>query len=83
MGSFLSILVTTVVLGSIYGLVAIGLGSALVTNGQWEEALTELNLIQNAADAPPELWTVLARALASIYGTEPLWQPQAVPCARD
>jgi hypothetical protein len=26
---------------------------------------------------------LLARALASIYGPEPAWQPRAVSCARD
>ena len=35
--------------------------------------------VLGCANADP----VLARVLASIYGTEPLWQPQAVPCARD
>ncbi len=43
-----------------------GLGSALVDNGLWAEAQVELQLVQNAADAPPEVWTVLAHAL--IFG---------------
>jgi predicted Zn-dependent protease len=40
-----------------------GLGAALVSSGRLDEALAELRLVQTAADAPPELWSVLARAL--------------------
>ena len=38
-----------------------GLGMALLGNGRLDEALAELQSLQNTPDAPAELWTALAR----------------------
>lgn len=40
-----------------------GLGSALLTAGRQEEAMLELQLVSKSADAPPEVWTELARCM--------------------
>ncbi len=39
-----------------------GLGRALLAQGRFEDAVAELDAVSNAKDAPPDLWTALARA---------------------